>query len=133
MTIDESRFEIASSSTRHDLSNHTLIIPCVSIGSVPQLAIDALLEPNNATRIFKEKGKQIATLDHRFCVPFIGDVSQNSRGAKEDETVQGPLTLYSFPVKKVTILQQRSPVLKVSLSRLLHCARSLIQVSLSSR
>ncbi|UZJ54255.1 hypothetical protein CBS101457_003575 [Exobasidium rhododendri] len=111
MTIEESRFgtTTASSSSTLNVKGHTLIIPCVSIGSVPQLAIDALIEPENATKIFGQPAQLISTLDHRFCVPFLGGVQL---GDSEEALPQGPLRVYSFERAKVTVLQQRSPIIK---------------------
>jgi hypothetical protein len=112
MTIEQSRFEIATTSQAVDYTGDTLILPCVSIGSIPQLAIDALLAPTNAQRLFGQKAELISRLDHRYCVPFLGGASSNA--ASESATLEGPLQIYRFSKAKVTILQQRSPILKVS-------------------
>lgn len=114
MTVEESRFEIATAPQTFNYTGDTLILPCVSIGSIPQLAIDALLAPANATRLFGEKGNLVGRLDHRYCVPFLGGTSPSSDS--KAGTFEGPLQLYRFSRAKVTILQQRSPILKVSSS-----------------
>ena len=121
MTLDESRFERAAGA-KVDVTGHTLILPCVSIGSVPQLAIDALLEPSNSTAIFGRPGQLISTLDHRFCVPFVGGLQRGyASSASADERIQGPLRVYAFEEAKVTIVQQRSPIVKVRVvARFLH-------------
>lgn len=113
MTIDESRFEVAITSQIVDFTGDTLILPSVSIGSVPQLAIDALLDSQNAKRIFGQNAEFVASLDHRFCVPFLGGVASRASGT-EKTVISGPMQLYRYPQAKVTILQQRSPILKVS-------------------
>lgn len=126
MTLDESRFERAAGA-KIDVTGHTLILPCVSIGSVPQLAIDALLEPSNSTAIFGRPGQLISTLDHRFCVPFVGGLQRGyASSTSADERIQGPLRVYSFEEAKVTIVQQRSPIVKVRVvTRFLHLPLAL--------
>lgn len=48
------------------LDGTTLVIPAVSIGSVPQLAIDLLL--NDASLSLVKVGR----IDPSFCFPFVG-------------------------------------------------------------
>lgn len=117
MAIDESRFEISPASAAAanvvNLTGDTLILPSVSIGSVPQLAIDALLDSQNAQKIFGQSATFIGSLDHRFCFPFLGGASGQTF-EKEKPLLQSPMQLYRFPQAKLTILQQRSPILKVN-------------------
>lgn len=48
------------------LSGTTLVIPAVSIGSVPQLAVDLLLH-DPALQLVK-----VGRIDPSFCFPFVG-------------------------------------------------------------
>ncbi|KAG5437510.1 hypothetical protein PCANB_000938 [Pneumocystis canis] len=80
-------------------SQTILIIPVVSIGNVPQLAVDLLIHSAGLSR------KLI--LDHSLLYPFAG--------AREDAGVSfccGIATsLDVFGNNKITIIQQRSPIL----------------------
>ncbi|SNX86643.1 related to ADD66 - protein involved in 20S proteasome assembly [Melanopsichium pennsylvanicum] len=82
--------------------NQTLILPAVSIGSVPQLAVDLLLH-HKELQLTK-----VATLDPSFCFAFVGPSDSTSHHHDHDLTT--PLEVYSNGT--LTVIQQRSPVFK---------------------
>lgn len=106
MTSFESRQSLPSKSDNPtlDVSGHTLIIPCVSIGNVGQLAVDILLASTLSTG---EKAEYLCDLDARYCVPFVGASIEANHPA-----LRTPLQVFTFPKSKLTIVQQRSPILK---------------------
>lgn len=111
MSIDEDRFEVSSNTAAADqtvdLHGHTLVLPCVSIGSVPQLTVDVLL----ASSALGQKAVHVCDLDHRLCLPFIG--AQPGDANKEGSSgLRTALQVFAFPSAKLTVVQQRSPVLK---------------------
>lgn len=85
------------------LDGDTLILPCVAIGSVAQLAIDFLLGPDSPY----EKAEHMMTLDASCCMPFVGGCT-DSQGIR----FITPLEVYRDASNKVSIIQQRSPPLK---------------------
>lgn len=102
----ESRQAIPSNSNQAtlDVRGHTLILPCVSIGNVGQLAVDILLASKLSTG---EKAEYLCDLDARYCVPFVGASTESNHPA-----LRTPLQVFTFPKSKLTIIQQRSPILK---------------------
>ncbi|KZT21425.1 hypothetical protein NEOLEDRAFT_1121269 [Neolentinus lepideus HHB14362 ss-1] len=84
--------------TSCSLARKTIIIPIVSTGNVPQLAVDLLITSLGL--------KHIGTFDSRDLIPVIA--------AREDgETgVTTPIELYGREGVDVVIIQQRSPALK---------------------
>lgn len=54
------------------LQGTTLIIPAVSIGSVPQLAVDLLLHHAELKLV------KVGRLDPSFCFPFVGPSDSSS-------------------------------------------------------
>ncbi|EGG09782.1 uncharacterized protein MELLADRAFT_103873 [Melampsora larici-populina 98AG31] len=72
--------------------NSILILPIVSLGNVPQLAIDLLIQSTSF--------KRIGNLDPSNHIPILAD--SNIR----------PFEVYQTIDHSITILQQRSPVLK---------------------
>ncbi|CBQ69942.1 conserved hypothetical protein [Sporisorium reilianum SRZ2] len=83
------------------LEGTTLVIPAVSIGSVPQLAVDLLLH-HRALQLVK-----VGRLDPAFCFPFVGP-SDSVDGDDADVTT----ALEVFTNGSLTLIQQRSPVHK---------------------
>lgn len=78
----------------------TLILPAVSIGSVPQLTLDLLIHaPALACR-------RVGYLDGSECVPFVSPPEPTS------PSWDIYTALDVFDSEHITILQQRSPVLK---------------------
>ncbi|GFY95661.1 clast3-like protein [Actinidia rufa] len=79
----------------------TLILPALSIGNVGQLAVDVLI---SSTR-----GERIGYLDDPNVLPCVGNDAYRS-------TPQGDLTLpleaYASSSNSLTLIQQRSPVVK---------------------
>lgn len=86
----------------------TLILPCVAVGSVAQLAADVLLGPGSPF----EEAKHVMDLDSSCCVPFVG----GSVGGRSRALIT-PLQVYRDANSRVTIVQQRSPPFKVTHSR----------------
>ncbi|EST08339.2 Proteasome assembly chaperone 2 [Kalmanozyma brasiliensis GHG001] len=82
------------------LQGTTLVIPAVSIGSVPQLAIDLLLHDASL------KLTKVGRFDPAYCFPFVGP----SDSGDDDLTT----ALEVFSNGTLTVIQQRSPVYKSS-------------------
>ncbi|KAH8119502.1 PAC2 family-domain-containing protein [Phellopilus nigrolimitatus] len=80
------------------LKSKTLIVPVVSIGNVPQLAVDLLITTFDL--------KQIGIFDSRDLVPVVGP-------REEGPGVSTPLELYGKDGVDIVVVQQRSPVLKM--------------------
>ncbi|PWN22199.1 hypothetical protein BCV69DRAFT_281210 [Microstroma glucosiphilum] len=92
---------ISASASLPDFTGHVLVVPVVSHACIPQLAVDLLI---NSPEL---KLQRVARLDAtRDLIPFVGS----------DEGGNGGLTtsleVYSDPSSKLTVIQQRSPVLK---------------------
>jgi proteasome assembly chaperone 2 len=107
MTVRTDRFEVRTNDRlgQDALKGFTLILPCVSIGSVPQLAVDVLLRSENGRRFLNdEEPVHVCDLDPRFCLPFVGSSSSS--------TPRTALQVYAFPKARLAVVQQRSPVLK---------------------
>lgn len=104
----ESRQAIPSSIPQSslDLRGHTLILPCVSIGNIGQLAIDILLA---STLARGEKAEYVCDLDGRFCVPLVGS---STKIESNPSLLRTPLQVFTFVNSKLTIVQQRSPIEK---------------------
>ena len=101
MTEDE--FFISAISNEPEFRGQTLILPAISIGSVPQLALDLLIHaPTLACR-------RVGYLDGSQCVPFISP-PEPSLPAHEVFTA---LDVYESS-KGLPLVQQRSPVIKAS-------------------
>ncbi|EPQ27246.1 uncharacterized protein PFL1_05169 [Pseudozyma flocculosa PF-1] len=80
--------------------DNTLILPMVSVGSVPQLAVDLLL---HSPALALEK---VARLDHSDCIPFAGP----DEGAKGN-AISTALEVFQNRAG-LTVIQHRSPVFK---------------------
>lgn len=91
-------------------SGQTLILPTTSIGSVPQLCLDLLIHAPSL------QCKRVAYLDATECVPFV---APSEVGAANDiySALDGAYHLLLLSVFQasggITIVQQRSPVIKV--------------------
>ncbi|KAJ1019293.1 hypothetical protein NDA13_006210 [Ustilago tritici] len=81
------------------LEGTTLLVPAVSIGSVPQLAIDLVLHHPDL------KLRKVGRLDPSFCFPFVGPFD-----SADDDDVTTALEVFSNGT--LTVMQQRSPVFK---------------------
>ncbi|SPO30084.1 related to ADD66 - protein involved in 20S proteasome assembly [Ustilago trichophora] len=91
---------IDESKATPSLQGTTLIIPAVSIGSVPQLAVDLLLHHAELKLV------KVGRLDPSFCFPFVGPCDTCSD--QKDLTT----ALEVFSNGSLTVIQQRSPVYK---------------------
>ncbi|KAK9108747.1 hypothetical protein Sjap_016807 [Stephania japonica] len=79
----------------------TLIMPALSTGNVGQLAIDLLVSTMNAERI--------GYLDDPFVLPCVGN---DAYGSTPTGVLALPLEAYVSPHNSLTLIQQRSPVIK---------------------
>lgn len=102
---------ISSDVETGSLSGDTLLIPAVSIGSVPQLAFDLLV---HAPELSLQRVAHVCA--SRLCLPFVGPVDYlNAPSSSSSAKPQGLCTaieLYRNASRKVTLLHQRSPVMK---------------------
>lgn len=78
----------------------TLVLPCVSIGSVPQLGVDLLVQAPQL------HFRRVAFLDASDCVPFVSPAEPGSGDA-----FCTALDVYQSPLG-ITAVQQRSPVIR---------------------
>ncbi|KAE8225061.1 hypothetical protein CF319_g2128 [Tilletia indica] len=94
-----------------DLSGHTLIVPAISIGSVPQLTVDLLI--HHAPLGLRYIGAFDST---EWCLPYACPQDSvpfaESSGDAGAPTLGLPLQLYSNASNRLAVLQQRSPILK---------------------
>ncbi|WFC93578.1 hypothetical protein MBRA1_000199 [Malassezia brasiliensis] len=88
--------------TPPDFHGRTLVLPVVSVGSVPQLAVDLLIHAPEL------QCARVASLDGAECVPFVAPSEDGSATAG----VYTALDVYQAPGSGLVIVQQRSPVLK---------------------
>ncbi|KAI3628078.1 hypothetical protein CBS14141_002079 [Malassezia furfur] len=88
--------------TPPDFHGRTLVLPVISVGSVPQLAVDLLIHAPEL------QCARVATLDGAECVPFVAPSEDGSATA----AVYTALDVYQAPGSGLVIVQQRSPVLK---------------------
>lgn len=79
-----------------------LIIPTVSVGNIPQLTVDLVIE-NDSNYSLVEDDKIIAADLLKFTYPFAG--SSNNKTVKSIE-------IFENKVNHTYILQQRSPIIK---------------------
>lgn len=61
--------------TPPDFHGHTLVLPVISVGSVPQLAVDLLIHAPEL------QCARVATLDGAECVPFVAPSEDGSATA----------------------------------------------------
>ncbi|KAL5562542.1 hypothetical protein UlMin_032289 [Ulmus minor] len=79
----------------------TLLLPALSIGNVGQLAVDLLVSSMRAERV--------GYLDTPFVLPCVGN---DAYGPVPQGDLALPLEAYDSPSNGLTLLQQRSPVVK---------------------
>lgn len=79
----------------------TLVLPALSIGNVGQLTVDLLISSTRAERI--------GYLDDPYVLPCVGN---DAYGPIPRGEVALPLEAYDSSLNKLTLVQQRSPVLK---------------------
>jgi len=83
-----------------DFSNHTLVLPLLSIGNVGQLVADLL--------IFNGKFEKVGYLDSPYVFPVVGNDSFTTNGG----ILTTNLEVFKHPDRPITIIQQRAPVIK---------------------
>ncbi|KAL9939274.1 hypothetical protein V8E36_002087 [Tilletia maclaganii] len=91
-----------------DFAGHTLIVPAISIGSVPQLAVDLLVHnPKLGLRY-------VGTFDTTtWCLPYACPEDYVPGEQRSGSSQLGlPIQLYSNTGARLTVIQQRSPILK---------------------
>ncbi|KAL1324081.1 hypothetical protein HN51_034265 [Arachis hypogaea] len=89
----------------------TLIVPALSIGNVGQLAADLLISSMDAERV--------GYLDDPYVLPCVGN---DAYGPSPQGILALPLEAYESSSSALTILQQRSPIVK---GRILEFAKDL--------
>ncbi|KAG8809742.1 hypothetical protein FRC19_005037 [Serendipita sp. 401] len=89
---------LQSLSSPVDFSTQILILPSISKGNVPQLACDLLIASLNL--------HHVGYLDSKDLVPVVGGRERGERG------VSTPIEVFSSRESPITVVLQRSPVLK---------------------
>ncbi|ONH91369.1 hypothetical protein PRUPE_8G110200 [Prunus persica] len=89
----------------------TLILPALSIGNVGQLAVDLLVASTRAERI--------GYLDTPYVLPCVGN---DAYGPVPNGELALPLEAYDSSANAMTLIQQRSPVVK---GRMIEFAKKL--------
>nr|DAD46887.1 TPA_asm: hypothetical protein HUJ06_016824 [Nelumbo nucifera] len=97
----------------------TLILPALSIGNVGQLAIDLLVSSMGADRV--------GYLDDPFVLPCVGN---DAYGSASRGDLALPLEAYDSPSNALSLIQQRSPLVK---GKMVEFAKSLADFAISSR
>lgn len=93
------------------LAGTRLLLPLVSLGSVPQLAVDLLVASLQLERV--------AYLSSHHHVPILGALDTNRPSLTGVST---PIEIFQDPARSLTLILQRSPPLKVrSLVFILNC------------
>ncbi|CAO1633539.1 unnamed protein product [Jaminaea pallidilutea] len=91
----------ATQASSLDFTGHTLLLPTVSHASIPQLAVDLLLYHEDLAL------RRVGRLDvSRNVIPFIGQAEDAAGG------LVTAMEVYTNPTLNLTVVQQRSPVLK---------------------
>ncbi len=108
-------FPIAADAQPIDLRGDTLLVPAVSIGSVPQLSFDLLIHAQQQGQGEFERLAYVSASE--WCVPFVAphdSVASSSKSAASagHNGLTAALELYRSPARRVSLLHQRSPVLK---------------------
>jgi len=103
MTLTSLPFFVPTEGNNQDLNGHTLVLPCVSVGNVGQLAIDLLI----STLLRDGKCKLVGRLNTTALRPIVGpnpyELSLNVMTSAE---------VYHSPSHKLVIVQIRSPNFK---------------------
>lgn len=104
---EDDPFEVRTgSSASLDVQGYTFVLPSVSIGSVPQLAVDTLLSQQGEDAWCADQSLvHLCDLNHRFCIPFVGS-------GHNEVVLRTPLQVFAYPKARIAILQQRSPIIK---------------------
>ncbi|PWN53119.1 hypothetical protein IE53DRAFT_404803 [Violaceomyces palustris] len=100
-------YPLASTSTAPlSFKGSTLILPVVSVGSAPQLAVDLIINS-------KDLGlRKVARIDPNYCLPFIGPSERiQASGSQDENDVCTALEVFQN-LDALTVVQQRSPVIK---------------------
>lgn len=80
------------------MSLKTLVVPCVLIGNIPQLAVDLL--------ICNFEFKRVKALDDEYLYPFFSPMDSN-----DENQYTTALELYHSEKYGFSLIQQRSPIL----------------------
>lgn len=112
--MDEQDFFIPNSPDRNPDLFHdsTLILPIVSLGNVPQLAVDLFIHNPQLGGSLEKVG----ILDPQDHIPVVGAIDQPSCRRHSNDTrnqITTPIEVYQTPDRRYTFIQPRSPVLKV--------------------
>lgn len=94
--------------------DYTLIIPCVSVGNVPQLSLDLLINQFIRHPDSKEQDpindlEMVGYISSKHVCPFAGPDSFKLGGSLLTTSIQ----VFASKSKKIVIIQQRSPIYKV--------------------
>ncbi|KAJ6221465.1 hypothetical protein RDWZM_000010 [Blomia tropicalis] len=96
--------------TENQWDEYTLIIPCVSVGNVPQLTVDLLVNTFLKINDFdasKEKDLQlVGYIRSKHVYPFAGPDPFALHGSMLATSIQ----VFASDSKKLVIIQQRSPI-----------------------
>eukprot|EP00252_Welwitschia_mirabilis_P002937 TRINITY_DN12941_c0_g1_i1.p1 TRINITY_DN12941_c0_g1~~TRINITY_DN12941_c0_g1_i1.p1 ORF type:complete len:282 (-),score=45.76 TRINITY_DN12941_c0_g1_i1:273-1118(-) len=92
---------VAETGKQHDRNCSTLILPALSIGNVGQLAVDLLISSTEA--------KSVGYLDDPYVLPCVGN---DPYGPQPTGELVLPLQVYDDSENHLSIVQQRSPVIK---------------------
>jgi len=82
-----------------DFSEHSLVVPALSIGNVGQLATDLLIANFNF--------KKVGYLESPYVLPIVGN---DACSFKEEGNISINLEVFQHPSAKVTVVQQRAPI-----------------------
>ncbi|CAH6720374.1 proteasome assembly chaperone 2 [[Candida] jaroonii] len=86
----------------NQIKNSTLIIPCVSIGNVPQLTVDLL--------VHNLEFKKLCSLNDEFLYPFLSPIDQLPNDSPSSD-LSTSLELYYSEKHNLSLIQQRSPII----------------------
>lgn len=84
-----------------DLKSSSLIIPSVSIGNIPQLAIDLLIHTFDFVKI--------GSLSDTYLYPFASPIDHTFD--KPQRGVSTAIEIYYSSAHHITVIQQRSPII----------------------
>lgn len=113
---------VSTEETAFLFTGSVLLLPAVSIGSVPQLAVDLLLnEP-------KLQLRKIGRIDPSFCIPFAGPAERAAGDTAGKDSLATALEVYANG-QGLVVVQQRAPVLKARQSEFLPSLSAWIRQS----
>mmetsp|Transcript_2330 Transcript_2330/g.6486 ORF Transcript_2330/g.6486 Transcript_2330/m.6486 type:complete len:278 (+) Transcript_2330:66-899(+) len=95
----------------------TLILPTVTIGNVGQIALDYLIATllNRTTGEGVKDGdciRKVGYIVHDSVLPLVGNNAFENRDAGANGALSLAVEVFQIAAKKITIIQQRSPVRK---------------------